>query len=78
MCERDQLYAEIPLFHYYFLASCVSINDTKYGIQENQMASLPARIAVMSCQTWPNTARMHAQPISNVSIKEQERLCKDV
>ena len=57
--------------------SCTSVNDINYGIQENQMASLPARIAVMNCQSWPNTARLKEQAISNVAIEEQERLCKE-
>lgn len=58
------------------LNSCVSVNDTHYGIQDNQLASLPARIAVLNCQGWPNSARMKNQAISNVSIEQQEKLCK--
>ena len=60
-----------------FMNSCVSVNDTHYGVQDNQLASLPARIAVISCQNWPNSARMREQAVSNVAIEEQERLCRE-
>ena len=58
------------------LNSCVSVNDTHYGVQDDQLASLPARIAVLNCQMWPSSSRMKNQPISNVSIEVQEDLCK--
>ena len=60
-----------------FMSSCVSVNDTHYGVQDNQLASLPAR-KVISCQNWPNGARMREQAVSNVAIEEQERLCREL
>ena len=67
----------MPAYFYIFSSVkllCIS-KRYHYGVQDDQLASLPARI-VLNCQMWPGSSRMKNQPISNVSIEVQEDLCK--
>ena len=49
-----------------------------YGIQLAHRSFVPARIAVLGCQTWPNGARYQNQPLSNADPAEVARLCDKV
>ena len=62
-----------------FSLSCVHTDvSLTYGIQPAHRSFVPARIAVLGCQPWPNGARYRDQPLSNVNDSEITKLCDKV
>jgi len=48
------------------------------GIQPGFEAFVPSRIAVAPCQSWPQTVRFAALPLTNATTEEQTALCAKV
>lgn len=46
-----------------------------YGIQPGHRGFVPARIAVLACQNWPNGASFDALPLSSLPPQEAVALC---
>ena len=59
-------------------SSCVSGQKelVEYGLQPGHRGFVPARIAVLSCQPWPNGAVFDELPLSNLGTKENQDFCK--
>lgn len=48
-----------------------------YGTPEQHSGYVPARIAVLPCRTWPNSASFVTRPLTNVTSEDLDTLCKD-
>lgn len=57
------------------LAACFHSNSSHYGLQSNDLAYIPARIAVLPCRQWPEQASYRDMPLSNISEDIREELC---
>lgn len=60
-----------------FSSACTHTQPRQHGIQTESLAYIPARIAVLSCATWPEKASFFDMQLSNVSEKMQNNLCKE-
>lgn len=60
-----------------FLCGCVTgeRQSVEFGIQPGQKGFVPARIAVLSCTSWPNGAVFDALPLSSLTPKEAQDFC---
>lgn len=62
------------------LASCVPtlVENSRYGIETARTGYIPARIALVPCQIWPDRAsRISGMPLSNVPRPDMQKLCGD-
>lgn len=57
------------------LSGCSHSRSAKVGIQEENLAFIPARIAVLPCQEWPYVARYKNQAVSNFTPEERKEVC---
>ena len=58
------------------ISSCVSPSlDVPYGLQKGHLSLIPARTAVIGCQSWPQEARYQKLPLSNTTSEEISQLC---
>ena len=58
--------------------SCSHITPGQYGIQKDQLAFVPARIAVLSCRLWPTNAPYQSQPLTNLPADQIDELCAKI
>ena len=57
--------------------NCTTIHD-EYGIQEQAIAFIPARIAVLPCQPWPRGLSYKGLPLSNTGDEKAKELCSKI
>jgi hypothetical protein len=55
-------------------SSCVS-TPAEYGIQDQAVAFIPARIAVLPCKIWPRGLNYRGLPLSNTGDEKMQELC---
>lgn len=55
---------------------CVTPQAAQYGVQAEQLARIPARIAVLPCRTWPQGARFVNQPEIKLPPEDLTALCQ--
>ena len=48
-----------------------------YGTPEEHSGYVPARIAVLPCRTWPDSAGFEKRPLTNVTDEDLDALCKN-
>ena len=59
------------------LVSCAHEEvEINYGLQLNHSSFVPARVAVLHCQEWPNGARYKTLPLTNFSKDDVQQICK--
>ncbi len=56
--------------------ACMTPLSSRYGIQEDQLAKVPARIAVLPCQLWPQGARFVELSPNEASSSDNQVLCQ--
>jgi len=62
-----------------FVAACRTTHvPTSSGIQESYRGYVPARISVLPCQVWPNTARFASQPLTTTDQTVTDNLCQAI
>ena len=70
---------KLPFIFFILLAlhsnSCTTSEVAKFGIQEDQLAYVPARIAVLSCKLWPVDVPYNNRPFTNLDADEINSLC---
>lgn len=72
-----QLFWRLLVIPIFLLLSCTTTSEfVPYGVQEEHASFVPARIAVLPCQVWPNGARYKSLPMSNIKELEIQELCK--
>ncbi|MCX6109993.1 MAG: hypothetical protein NTZ90_10375 [Proteobacteria bacterium] len=55
---------------------CITSGPTaKLGVQEGHASYVPARIALVGCQLWPEGARFAKLPLTNAKPAELQELC---
>lgn len=75
-------------FYRYWLTSCVALlfcscvtttnYDEKYGIDPKRVGYVPARIALLPCSFWPNSAsKINNLPTNNRPSEENVTLCEE-
>ena len=59
---------------------CVTNPETsaQYGVQPEHAGYVPARIAILPCQAWPDGARFKALPLTNVKPPVVQELCEQL
>lgn len=60
-----------------YLPACVSIPTKEYGIEEQYKGFIPAKIAVLPCQFWPQAARYKGQRPSSKKLVKASSLCHE-
>lgn len=55
---------------------CVTPEKGDYGVQAEQLARIPARIAVVPCRPWPQGARFVNQPELKATPEDIKALCE--
>lgn len=55
-------------------SSCIS-TPAEYGIQDQAVAFIPARIAVLPCKVWPRGLNYKGLPLSNIASEKIQDLC---
>lgn len=55
---------------------CTTVPDGELGLQGENQAFIPARVAVLSCQPWPKAAPFQGLQTSNVSDQDLQSLCE--
>ncbi len=55
--------------------SCNTLPDGKIGLQDQNQAFIPARVAVLPCQPWPKGAPFQGLLSSNVATQDLNELC---
>jgi hypothetical protein len=68
--------ALIFLFFALIQTQCVTPEKGDYGVQAEQLARIPARIAVVPCRAWPQGARFVNQPELKASPEDLKALCE--
>lgn len=68
--------ALIFLFFALIQTQCVTPEKGDYGVQAEQLARIPARIAVVPCRDWPQGARFVNQPELKASPEDLKALCE--
>jgi hypothetical protein len=58
------------------LSACVTPIQGGYGVQADQLAHIPARIAVTSCRVWPQGALYPSQKALQLAAEDLSRLCQ--
>ncbi len=57
-------------------SACITSGPSaKLGVQEGQASYVPARIALVGCQVWPDGARFAKLPLTNAKPAELRELC---
>lgn len=64
------------MFSAFGQTQCITPQKAQYGVQAEQMARIPARIAVVPCRDWPQGARFVDQPALSLSPEDLTELCK--
>ncbi len=59
-------------------AACVTPKEARYGVQDDQLAKVPARIAVLPCRLWPQDARYVGLDKTQIGDAEIQALCQQV
>jgi hypothetical protein len=67
--------AFIFLFFAFIQTQCVTPEKGAYGVQAEQLARIPARIAVLPCRPWPQGARFVGQPELKLPPEDVKVLC---
>lgn len=63
-------------FLFFILSACVSPQpEVGFGVQSSHASYVPARIAILPCQAWPNGARYQGQPLTNVEPEVVRPIC---
>ena len=55
-------------------SGCIS-TPAEYGIQDQAVAFIPARIAVLPCRVWPRGLNYRGLPLSNSGDEKMRELC---
>ncbi len=50
--------------------------ETRYGVQKEYLAHIPARIAVLPCRLWPQGARFEGQKPTELAAEDLQSLCQ--
>lgn len=64
------------LFFGLSLTACRHTNQASYGLQSDNLAYIPARIAVLPCRLWPQTAGYPGMSLSNVDRDRLLDICE--
>ncbi len=75
MLKLKFFYSLQALFMTFLVASCVTPEPARFGVQDNQLAHIPARIAVFPCRKWPEGALYVGQKKLGISEAEFSQLC---
>ncbi len=58
------------------LTACITPQSAQYGVQAEQLARIPARIAVLPCRAWPQGALFVGQKPLVPSPEDMNALCQ--
>lgn len=56
--------------------ACVTPVTAQFGVQADQLARNPARIAVLPCRLWPQGALYSGQASTDIPTEERDALCQ--
>ncbi|MFW7377820.1 MAG: hypothetical protein ACOH5I_03290 [Oligoflexus sp.] len=60
------------------IGACTHSNNEQLGLQIDNLAYIPARIAVLPCRLWPEQASYREMPLSNIPEDNRRELCQNL
>ncbi|MBC7660727.1 MAG: hypothetical protein H7249_13610 [Chitinophagaceae bacterium] len=78
MKAQKRLFHLVTFLVFLLAEGCVTPAPAQYGVQKDQLAHIPARIAVLPCRKWPQGALYATQKKLEITDAEVGNLCTNL